>query len=140
MAASAASVPAATLSNASDRDSASTACHTPKRTRIAATLRPRARARTASSTPSQTPYSCMPELVPGRAGQRLQGGLALGRQPADLGGGPYLPGRVEGLLHALPSLARADPVAEGESDDRLHAVHIPSRPGVFTFAGFPDIA
>src|ERR1700678_3364553 len=117
MSASAASVPPATLSTASDRHPASTACHTPNRTRIAATLRPRARARTASSTPSQTPYSCMPELVPGRAGQRLH------RQPAGLRGGPYLAGRVEGPLHALPALARADPVAEGESDDRLHALH-----------------
>src|ERR1700722_12414641 len=60
MAASAASVPAATLSNASARAAASTACQTPNRTRMAATLRPQARARTASSTPSQTPYSCIP--------------------------------------------------------------------------------
>ena len=62
-AAPAASVPSATKLNAWAMDSASTACLTPNRTRIPATLRPPARWRTVASTPSAKPYSCIPLLL-----------------------------------------------------------------------------
>ncbi len=58
----AASVPSATKLNAWAMDSESTACRTPNRTRIPATLRPSARWRTVASTPSAKPYSCIPLL------------------------------------------------------------------------------
>src|SRR5260370_11191741 len=59
-AASAASVPSAIMLNAWAKDSSSTACRTPNRTRTPVTRRPPARWRTASTTPSHKPNSCMP--------------------------------------------------------------------------------
>src|SRR5271167_4075487 len=58
-------------------DSWSTACRTPNRTRIPATLRPSARWRTVASTPSAKPYSCIPLLLSlSRLSLRRAAGLA----------------------------------------------------------------
>src|SRR5215472_18380834 len=66
-----ASVPSATKTHAWASDSSTTACFTPNRTRIPATLRPPARWRTVASTPSAKPYSCIPLLALRRRVARL---------------------------------------------------------------------